>query len=267
MIKSKLLTYCAVMAVLLGVAACSDKDEPNPNEVVQSDVAKKMPEYDMSLPSSVEAVDLGLSVKWASCNFGAHHPLEYGGYFAWGDPTGALWSGEGIGYNNGYTWNTEDYGGIIPVQTQISGTSLDVVAQHWGHGWRMPTLVQAMELCNDCQWTLMERSGQKYYRVSGPNGNSIDLPLGGLYGDSGENSPYRFSSGPYVYETTGCYWTGTISNPGLGTNGEQGYYVRDDVYQAWAFFLNSKLGDITGKSKFLPFLRCLHIAIRPVHHK
>ena len=80
--KSKLLTYCAVMAVLLGAAACSDKDEPNPNEVVQSDVAKKMPEYDMSLPSSVEAVDLGLSVKWASCNFGAHHPLEYGGYFA-----------------------------------------------------------------------------------------------------------------------------------------------------------------------------------------
>ena len=29
------------------------------------------------------AVDLGLSVKWASCNLGASKPEEYGGYYAW----------------------------------------------------------------------------------------------------------------------------------------------------------------------------------------
>ena len=33
------------------------------------------------------AVDLGLSVKWASCNVGADSPEEYGGYYAWGDTT------------------------------------------------------------------------------------------------------------------------------------------------------------------------------------
>ena len=30
-------------------------------------------------------VDLGLSVKWATCNIGAKDPTEYGDYFAWGE--------------------------------------------------------------------------------------------------------------------------------------------------------------------------------------
>ena len=29
-----------------------------------------------------EAVDLGLSVKWATCNVGAESPEQYGGYYA-----------------------------------------------------------------------------------------------------------------------------------------------------------------------------------------
>lgn len=32
-----------------------------------------------------ETVDLGLSVKWATCNVGANSPEEYGDYFAWGE--------------------------------------------------------------------------------------------------------------------------------------------------------------------------------------
>lgn len=32
-----------------------------------------------------EAVDLGLSVKWATCNIGATKPEECGDYFAWGE--------------------------------------------------------------------------------------------------------------------------------------------------------------------------------------
>ena len=37
-----------------------------------------------------EAVDLGLSVKWASFNIGATSPTEYGKLYGWGDPTGNL---------------------------------------------------------------------------------------------------------------------------------------------------------------------------------
>ncbi len=34
-----------------------------------------------------EYVDLGLSVKWATCNVGATTPDGYGDYFAWGETT------------------------------------------------------------------------------------------------------------------------------------------------------------------------------------
>ena len=33
-------------------------------------------------------VNLGLSVKWSSCNVGATYPYEYGNYYAWGEVTG-----------------------------------------------------------------------------------------------------------------------------------------------------------------------------------
>ena len=36
-------------------------------------------------PQTKEWVDLGLSVKWATCNIGAHSPSDYGSYFAWGE--------------------------------------------------------------------------------------------------------------------------------------------------------------------------------------
>ena len=42
-----------------------------------------------------KAVDIGLSVKWATCNIGANRPEEYGGYYAWGeteDKSDYLWS-------------------------------------------------------------------------------------------------------------------------------------------------------------------------------
>ena len=46
---------------------------------------------DEPIPDSKKhkAVDLGLSVKWATCNVGASSPEEYGGYYAWGE--GVLW--------------------------------------------------------------------------------------------------------------------------------------------------------------------------------
>ena len=42
---------------------------------------------DEPIPDSKKhtAVDLGLSVKWATCNVGASSPEEYGGYYAWGE--------------------------------------------------------------------------------------------------------------------------------------------------------------------------------------
>ena len=44
-------------------------------------------------------VDLGLSVKWATCNVGANNPEDYGDYFAWGETT----------TKDTYNWSTYKY--------------------------------------------------------------------------------------------------------------------------------------------------------------
>ena len=54
-------------ALSLGFTSCDNYNEP------------KIPKI------KYKYVDLGLSVKWATCNIGASSPEEYGFYFAWGE--------------------------------------------------------------------------------------------------------------------------------------------------------------------------------------
>lgn len=222
-------------------------------------------------PNGLQAVDLGLSVLWATCNLGAETPKEFGGYFAWGDPTGNVWSGEGIyKVNNEYVWETENYGGKTPKYTNvdgISGTEQDVVTQNWGNGWRIPSLPEARELCLKCQWKLMSDQNRLFYRVVGPNGNYIDMPLGGTYCDGGANEEFRFRGTMRGEGRVGLYWTSTTSFPGVDFEGGRGYNVNKDVYQAYAFCCNSWRGDITDGRMFLTQLRSIHCSIRPVRSK
>ena len=46
-----------------------------------------------------EYVDLGLSVKWATCNVGAQNPEDYGDYFGWGE----------VNPKDSYTWENYRY--------------------------------------------------------------------------------------------------------------------------------------------------------------
>ena len=47
-----------------------------------------------------EAVDLGLSVKWATCNIGATKSEYSGNYYGWGDPIGKKTSSNTNHYPN-----------------------------------------------------------------------------------------------------------------------------------------------------------------------
>lgn len=49
----------------------------------------------------------------------------------------------------------------------------------WGGTWRTPSAAELNELLNKCSWELTACEGVNGYRVTGPNGNSIFLPLGG----------------------------------------------------------------------------------------
>ena len=230
-----------------------------------NDDGSSSPEEYLAKPDTLQAVDLGLSVLWANCNIGAKQPRNYGAHLAWGDSTGVLCSGEGIGWNdNGYTWNTNNYGGNNP-PADISGSDLDVVARYWGDGWRIPTYSEAQELCGQCQWKLQTWGDIKWYEVIGPNGNSIIMPLAGIYGDDLGKPNSRFQVGPYYVNERGYYWTSTsCATP--STAEERGHGVNEGVVTAWFFMFNSNDGDDL-TPLFMDYVRGYHMSIRPVQNK
>ena len=218
----------------------------------------------LAKPDSLEAVDLGLSVLWANCNLGGEQPHDYGALVAWGEPTGMLWSGAGIGWNdNGYTWDTGNYGGNNP-PADIAETGLDIVALNWGEGWHIPSYSEAQELCEHCQWKLRTDGDNNWYEVIGPNGNSINMPLAGYYGDDLYAS-VRFHRGPIGVNEMGSYWTSSsCTTP--STAEERGYGINEGVITAWCFRFNSNSGDDL-VPVFMDHVRAMHMSIRPVHGK
>ena len=225
-----------------------------------------LPPEKIEKPDCLAQVDLGLSVNWANCNLGSKTVEGYGGLYAWGDPTGKCWDGDGIRVNEDgiYSWNSKNYGGNKP-PSDISGSALDIVSANWGDGWRMPTYDEAKELCERCQWKLQTYGDINRYEVIGPNGNSIIIPLAGFYGDDLSN---RFYAGPYQTSRVAFFWTSTICpEPILEPYSIRGYGIQSTVKTAWMFYCNSNEGDMTDADRFADYLRAFHMSIRPVHDK
>ena len=71
-----------------------------------------------------EWVDLGLSVRWATCNVGSSVPSGYGDYYAWGEIETKMEYTE----ENSVTYGVE--------LGDISGNpQYDVATANWGEGW------------------------------------------------------------------------------------------------------------------------------------
>ncbi|MBR5324708.1 MAG: hypothetical protein IKV14_07840, partial [Muribaculaceae bacterium] len=158
--------------------------------------------------NSHEWIDLGLSVKWATCNVGADTPEEYGDYFAWGETspkTTYNWST--YKYCNGsptsmtkYCTNSEY--GTVDNKTTLE-LSDDAARVNWGGKWRMPTSAEQGELCNasNCTWTWTTQNGVNGYKVtSKKNGNSIFLPAAG----------FRYGSDLSDAGSEGFYWSSSL---------------------------------------------------------
>ena len=152
-----------------------------------------------------EYVDLGLSVKWATCNIGASSPSDYGDYYAWGETS----------TKNDYSWKTYKWCkgsadtmtkyctnskyGTVDSKTTLASND-DVAHVKWGGSWRMPTLAEIKELKSKCSWEWTTVNGVNGYKVTGPNGNSIFLPAAG----------YRHGSELYYRGSRGYYWSGSL---------------------------------------------------------
>lgn len=134
------------------------------------------------------AVDLGLSVKWADRNVGADSPEACGDYYAWGEITTKT------DYNE-YTSATYGKGTGV-----ISGdAAYDVATANWGDGWRLPTVEEINELVANCTWTWGDQNGVSGMIVKATNGNTIFLPAAGYFDETAVSL-----AGSY-----GTYWTGS----------------------------------------------------------
>ena len=150
-------------------------------------------------PWRPEAVDLGLSVPWASCNVGATRPTEYGGYFAWGevqpkrkDSFGQYQSCGWAGYRwcegEPYTltkYNSDPGYGVVDYRIELEAED-DAATVAYGGKWRMPTDREVRELVDNCTWTWTTQGSVAGYQVTSPvTGNSIFLPAAGYIVDYG----------------------------------------------------------------------------------
>ena len=208
--------FCVYGLLLLCVCSCGkdDGDEPSGGKA----------------PQSVEAIDLGLSVKWASCNVGAQEAWEYGGIYAWGETEEKDdYSQETYKY---YDSKTEKY---INIGNDIKGTKYDVAHVKWGGKWRMPTGNEMRELISKCSFSNTTVNGVKGTECIGPNGNKIFIPFAPhqygtkLYGEGRDIRLWCSNIGMYDHYATYAYG-GLYSNPTIeidnDTDREDGFSVR-----------------------------------------
>ena len=161
-----------------------------------------------------EAVDLGLSVKWATCNVGAETSEGYGDYFAWGETEP----------KSNYDWSTYEWcnGSNTTLKKYCNNSSFgyngftdnktvldledDAAHVNWGESWRMPTYAEWTELMVNCTWTWATQNGVNgYWLTSNKTGytdKSIFLPAAG----------YRYGTKLLKVGTGGCHWSTFLTN-------------------------------------------------------
>ena len=157
-----------------------------------------------------DVVDLGLTsgTLWAAWNIGASAPEEYGSYYAWGETTP----------KSNYAWSTYKFGNGANFSKYNSTDGLteleledDAAYVILGKDWRMPTHKEELELVNECSWESVTVNGISGYKITGPNGNSIFMPRGGLYdGTDYDCDGTKLSK----VNTCGWYWSSTLNTIG-----------------------------------------------------
>jgi len=158
-------------------------------------------------------VDLGLSVKWATCNVGADKPEDNGNLYAWGETEvkeqytvrTSKWGSMPFSLKK-YNINSEQ--GTVDNKTTLDLED-DVAHVTWGGNWRMPTREEMDELHDNCTWEWTAINGVNGYRVTskkqGYTDRSIFLPAAG----------YK-ANGRYEYGSNGNYWSRSLMTDPYG---------------------------------------------------
>ena len=182
------------------------------DEFFQDNGSDDDPVDDQTDESGIRAVDLGLSVKWASCDLGATTPEGYGDYYAWAETEvkdNYSWDTYkwGNGDNNRLTkYNNSSSYGKVDNKTVLEAAD-DVARVKLGSKWRMPTSNEMEELIStqnnkSYQWKWKAINGHTGWLVTYlVNNNSIFLPAAGGRSDSDLSN----------VGTYGYYWSSSLT--------------------------------------------------------
>lgn len=205
----------AVIANVSGLASCS-KDKTTDKS------------------GGCEAVDLGLSVKWATMNIGATKPEEFGDYFAWGETAAKetySWAnykwvqdspvdfeGYGIskysfhdGIKDGIWYSGDTFVGDNKMEFSDYDYADDAARKNWKGNWKTPSFNDWIELgnreCMDWTWT-------DDYKGTGVAGEIVTSKIAGYEGNS-----IFFPAAGYKYDSyhdragSAClYWSSSLMN-------------------------------------------------------
>lgn len=152
-----------------------------------------------------EYVDLGLSVKWATCNIAADSMWYGGAHFEWGEVEPRQ---RGDSKENKYCAYSSDitkyctiakygYNGLVDDKIILDAED-DAATINWGGRWRMPTKEEFEELCDNCTFELQTLNGKIGYKVISKNGNFIFLPMPDI------------EEGEAMWVRVGRYWSSSL---------------------------------------------------------
>lgn len=191
-----------------------------------------------------EAVDLGLSVLWATFNVGASAPEDFGDYFAWAatepwyEPGYALnpvghWK---PGKEGGYNWNNTPYQQTVnPLSYDATTWSKyttdgeilelmdDAANANWGNPWRMPTQAEFEELIDNTEKEYIYIDSKHYGYIFtstkvGYKDKSIFIPSAGCY------SGTTRSSGSSKF----LYWSSLVN---INKYQAQKFFYQSNIFQ------------------------------------
>ncbi len=154
------------------------------------------------LPSDLNAVDMGLPVKWANMNLGAGSIQGSGLKYAWGHryPDAAFsWSNYQFGDSPSsiFRYNEDD-------QRTVLDKDHDAATALWGDKWRMPTREDYEELLENSTLSHTTYKGVKVLAITSRiTRNTIYLPAAGSSLNPGDRM--------------GSYWTSTRNEPDCAT--------------------------------------------------